>query len=283
MNIFFAYLFYFIASTASPLQRRWLAKTKHTTADNQILFAFHISLIISVLGFGLLLYKPFYILGDYVMLAIMTIVCGISGALSYVFLYGAQKHVEAGVTGVVSNIYTPITIILAFVLLHERLTNIQVFGATLLCVAMIIISKKHKVGKYTFDKYFLSVLLSGIFLGILITAERYLQKTTGFTAGALLSWWATCACLGIATLFTQNKYSYSKKDVAITGVLRFAQNVSWVSLVFVVGNLSVVSAITTFKVVLMFIAGAWLLDEREDLVRKFVGAAIAVVGLLLMI
>ena len=236
-----------------------------------------------MLGFGLLLFEPFRISGDYVMLATATILCGISGALSYVFLYSAQKHVEAGVTSVVSNIYTPVTIILSFVLLNEKLTNTQIFGATLLCIAMVIISGKHKIGKYTFDKYFLCVLLSGIFLGILITAERYLQKTSGFTAGALLSWWATCFCLGVAALFTKNKYSYSKKDVAITGVLRFAQNVSWVSLVFVVGNLSVVSAVTTFKVVLMFIAGAWLLDEREDLPRKFVGAGVAVAGLLLMI
>lgn len=282
MAVFFAYLFYFVASTASPLQRRWLAKTKQSEKDNQILFAFHISIIISILGLGLLFYKPFNLSGDFWLLGIGTLVCGIAGALSYVFSYVAQKHVEAGVTSVISNIYTPITIVLASVLLNERLTNIQILGATLLCVAMVIISKKHRVGKFTFDKYFVTMLLSGVFLGVLITAERYLQKTTGFTAGTLLSWWSTCICLGIAAFFTRDKYVYSKKDVTITGVLRFVQNLSWVSLVFVVDNLSIVSAVTTFKVVIMFVAGAMLLKEREDLSRKLAGAGVAVIGLLLM-
>jgi hypothetical protein len=34
------------------------------------------------------------------------------------------------------------------------------------------------------------MLLSGVFLGILLTAERALQKITGFSAGTMLSWWS---------------------------------------------------------------------------------------------
>lgn len=282
MTQILAYTFYFIAASASPLQRRWLAKTKNIDNVGQTAFAFHVTLVAVVLSLGLLFYEPFHISGNIPLIITLTLVCGIFGSLTAVLGYTAQKHMEAGVTSVVSNMYTPITIVLATVFLNEKLTPIQIVGTIVLFIGMIIVSKKHRVGKFTFDKYFLMMLLSGAFLGVLITAERYLVKTTGFTTGTILSWWSVCFFLGLFTYFSKNKHSYSRKDIAITGVLRFLQNLSWVCLVYVVGNLSFVSAVTTFKVILVFIAGALFLNEREDLPRKIIGSIVAVAGLLLM-
>ena len=126
------------------------------------------------------------------------------------------------------------------------------------------------------------MLLSGVALGVCLTAERALLKMTGFSAGTMLSWWSQCAFLGIAAIATKNKSEYSKKDIFITGGLRFFQSLSWVILLFVVGNLSIVSSITTFKVVVIFIAAAIFLKERDDLPRKILGSVVALVGLLLM-
>lgn len=282
MIIFFSYIFYFIASSISPLQRRWLAKTKNTDNTGQIAFAFYSTVITLILSLGLLLYQPFHVTGDILTVVGITLICGVFGSLTMVLGYTAQKHIEAGVTSVISNMYTPITIVLATIFLSEKLTTLQIFGTVILFVGMIVVSKKHRIGKFTFDKYFLMMLASGIFLGVLITAERYLQKTEGFTTGTLLSWWCTGLFLGLITLFTKNKHTYSKMDITITGSLRFLHNLSWVILVYVVGNLSYVSAITTFKVVIMFITGALFLNEREDLPRKIIGSIIAVAGLLLM-
>jgi len=91
-----------------------------------------------------------------------------------------------------------------------------------------------------------------------------------------------CLFLRIATLIFKSKHIYTKKDILINGGLQFLQNISWIVLVFAVGNLSVVSAVTTFKIVLMFILGLIFLKEREDLLRKIICSLIAVVGLLLM-
>ena len=68
----------------------------------------------------------------------------------------------------------------------------------------------------------------------------------------------------------------------VTGGLRFLQSLSWVILIFMVGNLSIVSSITTFKVVIVFIAAAIFLKERSDLPRKIIGSLVALAGLLLM-
>ena len=98
----------------------------------------------------------------------------------------------------------------------------------------------------------------------------------------MISRWSQCLFLGIAALVSQQKSMYTPKDIAITGTLRFMQSLSWVILIFVVGNLSLVSSITTFKVVVVFIAAALFLGERDDLPRKILGSLIAVAGLLLM-
>jgi drug/metabolite transporter (DMT)-like permease len=166
--------------------------------------------------------------------------------------------------------------------LGEGLEPLQIAGTGLLLFAIVLISKKHRIGTWRFDRYFLLMLSSGIMLGVALTAERALQRATGFTAGTMMSWWAQCLCLGIAAYLAKSPSEYGLKDTMITGVLRFLQSLSWVILLAVVGNLSLVSAVTTFKVVVIFVAAAILLKEREDMHRKILGSVIAVIGLLLM-
>jgi len=282
MIAFLSYIFYFVAASASPLQRRWLATKKNLTNEGQIHFAFQVTIITVILSLLLPFFQPFHIQGNIYYLFGLSLICGLFGSGYFIFSYIAQKHVEAGVSSLVSNIYTPITIVLATVFLNEKLTLIQVLGTVLLLIGMLVVSKKHRIGKFKFDKYFMFMILSGVLLGVSLVAERALMKITGFTAGTMFSWWAQCAFLGLITLITHNKSLYSKKDIIITGTLRFLQSLSWVVLIFVVGNLSLVSAITTFKVVIIFIAGAILLKEKEDLPIKILGSIIALAGLLLM-
>ena len=282
MVIFLAYIFYFIAASASPLQRRWLAVNREADNDGQIDFAFKVVFIVAFLGLIIPFFQPIELTGNYLSIGLLALVCGLFGAGFYVTYFIAQKHVDAGITTLVSNIYTPVTIILASVFLNERLTLMQIIGTLLLLFAIVLISKKHRQGKLRFDKHFLMMFAGGVMLGVLLTAERSLQKITGFTAGTLLSWWSQSIVLGIAVLIMKDKTRHTTKDTLITGVLRFFQSLSWVILIFIVSNLSVVSAVTTFKVVVIFAAAALFLNEREDLPRKIFGSFIAVVGLLLM-
>ncbi|HEV7702096.1 MAG TPA: DMT family transporter [Candidatus Paceibacterota bacterium] len=282
MIIFFSYIFYFIAASASPLQRRWLAKKKDVPSSEQTHFAFHV-ILVSIAGTLFFpFFSPFYFSGSKFYLFFLALVCGLFGAGYSVFNYIAQKHLDAGVTSVVSNIYTPITIVLSSFLIHEGLNYQQILGTILLLVALFVISKKHRISRFRFDKYFLLMLASGAMLGIVLVAERALQKATGFSAGTMLSWWSQCLFLGLATFLVKSRHNYTKKDVISTGALRFFQGLSYVILVYIVGNLSYVSSITTFKVVIIFIAAAIFLREREDLGRKIIGSIIAAIGLLLM-
>lgn len=282
MIAFLSYIFYFIAASASPLQRRWLATHKNIKNEGQIRLAFQVTFVTVILSFILPFFEPFHLVGNIFHLIGLSLICGLFGAGYFISSYTAQKHVEAGVSSLVGNIYTPITIVLATLLLNEKLTLIQILGTALLLIGILVVSKKHRIGRFKFDKYFMLMVLSGLMMGVLLVAERALMKITGFSAGVMLSWWSQCLFLGIATIITHSKSVYSKKDIIITGGLRFLQSLSWVVLIFIVGNLSIVSAITTFKVVIMFIAGAIFLREREDLPIKIIGSIIALAGLLLM-
>jgi len=282
VTVILSYIFYFVAASASPLQRRYLVTKRNADSSEQIHFAFQVAFLMAFLGLLIPFFQPFHLAGNSFHLILFALVCGAFGATYFISNYIAQKHVEAGITNVVVNIYTPVTIVLATFFLNERLSPLQIVGTVLLLAGMVLVSKKHRIGKFKFDKYFMLMVLSGVALGVSLVAERALQKTTGFTAGTLISWWSQCGALGIATLVTRAKSQYSKKDIAVTGVLRFLQSLSWVVLIFVVGNLSIVSAITTFKIVIIFIAAALFLKEREDLPRKTLGSIVALAGLLLM-
>jgi drug/metabolite transporter (DMT)-like permease len=282
MAIILSYLFYFIASSSSSLQRRWLSTSKDKSWKEQTHFAFDVVLVLFLGSFLLPLFSPFYLAGDTSRIVILSLVCGVFGMGYFILNYIAQKHVDAAVTSVVSNIYTPVTIILSSLFLHEGLNGKQIIGTVLLLVALFVISKKHQVSRFRFDKYFWMMLVSGVLLGVLLVAERSLQKTTGLSASTMMSWGSQCLFLGLATLIARSRHTYTKKDVLFTGALKLLQGISYVTLVYVVGNLSLVSSITTFKVVIVFIAAVFFLKEKDHLKRKIFGSIIALIGLLLM-
>ncbi len=282
MIIFLSYLYYFIASSVSSLQIRWLTKKKDLESSEQVLFTFQIIFILFLGSLTFPFFSRFYLAGNYFHLFLLSVTCGIFGVGANLFSIIAQKHLEAGVTTLVNNIYTPITIILSSVLLHEGLTLTQIFGTILLLFAVVIVSKQHRIGRFSFDKYFMLMLVSGITLGFLLVAERALQKTTGFSAGIMMSWGSQAFFLGLVALFTKSKRTYTKVEVISTGIIKFFSATSWVTLVYVVGNLSLVSSITTFKVIIVFISAAIFLNEREDMPRKIFGSILAVIGLILM-
>jgi drug/metabolite transporter (DMT)-like permease len=278
----FAYLFYFIATTTTALQRRWLATNRDGENLGQTDFAFKVMVVVALFGSLLPLIEPFHIEGNAFKLISLSLICGISGAGFLVLLYAAQKHVDAGVTVLVNNIYTPITIVLASIMLGEGLSPKQIAGTVLLLFSIALISKKHRISRFQFDKYFLMVVASGVLLGVLLIAERALQKTSGFSAGTLMSWWSQSLVLGVASFMRKKPTKHTITDTITTGSLRAFAAISWVLLVYTENNLSIASATSTFKIVVIFVAAAVFLKEREDLPRKIVGSLIAVGGLILM-
>ncbi len=282
MNNVIAYIFYFIASSIPVLWRKNLMNKKVTTPLGQVNFAFKNMLIIASIGLLLPLFSPFFITGNHLHLILLSIVSGVAGMGYWVLSLISIRHIEAGDTNLLINIYTPVTIFLAFMFLDEKLTMMQLLGTSILLFSMFIISGKYRKGIFKFNKHFLLMIASGIMLGFVLVAERALQKMTGFSAGTIFSWWSQVLFLSIVVFFTKSKNEYSKKEIISSGLISSLGSLSYVILVTIVGNLSLVSAMTTFKVVIVFILAAIFLRERDELPRKIIGSAVAVIGLFLM-
>jgi drug/metabolite transporter (DMT)-like permease len=282
MTVILSYIFYFVASTSSSLQMRWLTKKRDLESSEQILFTFQIIFILFLGSLTFPLFSPFHLTGNYLHLFLLALVCGVCGIGANLFSIISQKHLEVGVSTLVMNIYTPVSIILSSFLLHEGLTSIQILGTVLLLFAVVLVSQKHRVGRFSFDRYFLLTILGGVSLGFLIVAERALMKATGFSAGVIISWGFQTLCLGIVALFAQKRHRYTNVDVISMGLVRFLSATSWVTMVYVLSNVSLAASISTFKVVTVVITAAIFLHEREDMPRKVLGSIIAVLGLLLM-
>lgn len=277
-----AYLAYFAAATLSPLQRRWIALKREPEGLGQIDFAFRVSIVVAMFSLMIPMFVPLELHGSYAKLAILACITGVTGAGYAIASFTAQRYVEAGVTALIGNISAPVTIILATIFLGESLDLPQIIGAGLLIVGVVIVSKKHYAKRFSFDGPFMLMLFGSLCMGIALTSERALQIQTGLSAATILSWWSQAACLGAAALVAGRKSSYTPRDVAITGILRASVGVSWVTVLFLVANLSIVASITTFKVITIFAISALLLGEHDDMHRKVVGSIIATAGLLLM-
>lgn len=282
MAIALAYLFYFVASISSNIQRRHIAK-RRATDTGQIDFAFRVMALTFVLSAVLIFFNSPRLDQSWLVLVLLALACGVFGTVSLSCQYIAQRHVEAGVTNLLSNLYVPVAILLASIILHEGLKPLELVGAAILLGSVILASRKHRLSRWRFDKYFWLMAFNGIALAFVLTAERSLIKENGLTAGTWISWGAQSICLGLVALAVGSKSQYDLKETAVTGGLRFLQQLSWVVLVTIVANLSLTSAVSSFRIVLVFIAGAIFLHEREDLRRKIIGSLLATLGLLLTI
>ena len=284
MTTVLAYLFYFVFATWSPLQRRVLA-TK--TNYNPILIAQKTSLVkilIATVVFVLIPSKGSFVFSE--QLWILLILSCLFSVIHFVLIYATQKHIDATKTTIIVNIYTPVSILLATIFLGESLALKQIFGTLLLLLAVVIISINKIDNKFLkIDKYVLRMLIVGITLGIVLVIERQLMKITGNWNGVFLSWFASFVGLSIVAPLVSKYFAGtrpSNKDVIVTAGLNFLQQASWPILVVAVGNFSVVSSVTTFKIVVVFVASYLFLQEKDHLRRKIAGSILALIGLLLM-
>lgn len=281
MTAILAYIFFFVAATASPLQRRHQSKV---TKTDPIILAAWTQAFVWVLGLSLLYRADTSSFEWSWHLAFLSLGLLISSPLFFYLSYKSQKHVDATQSIILSNIYTPVAIALALLFLGDALTKTQIIGAIILFFAMILISIERVGNKsFAFSKHSFEMLTSGIFLGIVLFLEKATMDLVGNRVGIVFSW--TAQIIGLFALVYAIRGIHklpTKREILVSGSLRYAQQLSWVTLLIVVGNLALVSAVTTFKIVFIFLGAFIFLKERDHLARKFLGVAIAIIGLLLM-
>lgn len=111
MLLAICYLFYFAAAIISPLQRRRLSLASHGSGYAPA-FAFRVSIVVACLGMVLPLFVAPEFKGESLKLFLLTLTCGVFGAVSISSQYWAQKHVEAGLTALAGSVLALVGLLL---------------------------------------------------------------------------------------------------------------------------------------------------------------------------
>ena len=284
MNWQLVLILYFIISTASTLQRRLYAKqTKVSPA--LVSFVSH-TLFVFPLGILYVLLSGENLEIPNITIILWSVLAAFLQAIFNVLSFKSQKEVDATQYTIIANIYTPITVIVSALLIHEGLTTLQYIGMAFLVIGAIVVSAKGFTTKtFRFDSYTLLATLSGVALGFALVAERSAIKLGGLAVYFLVGW-GIQALIQFLIAWPERQQLKSlpgkeMKQIALMGILRFGQLFTFLVATKLAGNLALLSSLTTFKVVLVFVASFYILKEKDHLWRKVIGCILATVGLLL--
>ena len=89
MFVLAAYLFYFLAASVSPVQRRWLAV--HKDGGDQIAFSFQVMFCTATLGLILPLFVSPEFSGSALKIFLLALTAGTTGGCFFISNYTAQK------------------------------------------------------------------------------------------------------------------------------------------------------------------------------------------------
>ena len=97
----------------------------------------------SLASFAVTLAFIFYLrpsMPDFNGFSIAAVIAGLAGSLGYVFFVKALEHGEASIVLPLTALYPAVTIVLAVLFLHEKISIHQLIGILLAAVAVVLLS-----------------------------------------------------------------------------------------------------------------------------------------------
>lgn len=274
---------YFIANTAGRLLIRvFTQKTKLDPYSASLAIMAPTYLI--GLTYGLTQQEQPLLQGFTPMLAGLVLLVGIMQVLSGKISMITQKHIEAAPYVVIRALSVPTSVLISTLLLDESLTLIQLVGMISILTGVSIVSTGGKMPHIKhLGRYEALTLLNSIFLGAYVIFSRYtIEQTSLPTMMVLFSGIEIIPLL--LTIARRPLMKPSKLDLKLSiGMgMSFAIHIVtfWLA-VDLVDNVALVSSLSAFRIVTIFIGSYLVLKEKDNPKQKVVGSVLATVGLLL--
>jgi drug/metabolite transporter (DMT)-like permease len=187
--------------------------------------------------------------------------------------------------------YEIITIVLGWILLGERLTTFEIYGAVLLIAAALLAvqaPKSHSVQSLSRHKRaVILALLSAVAMGIGLIAEKaalgHMDRGAYFIFGYGTQ---TIALVILASRDIRRRSlrhigAYEWKRSAIMGSLSAVVGFFYIIGITKSNNISLITSLTAFILPLIAIASYLFLHEKEDLKLLWSGTALGCLGLII--
>jgi drug/metabolite transporter (DMT)-like permease len=218
---------------------------------------------------------------------------GLAFALGNVFLYKTLAYFDAAIASITGMVSVLFIVAGAWLFLAEKLTLLQVAGASLLIAAIAYgvlathVPKKRSARRVMFLGTTFAIL-SGLTTAAGLTNEKSLLGHVDLPTYILFGIGAQCLMSLLLGIIMQRRKLYILREPRVlgwswaSGILRGLGGVCTVLAEVKSNNVAIVGVVTNFRLIIVIFLGAWLLKERNHIYRKLTAAAAAIAGLTIM-
>jgi len=218
---------------------------------------------------------------------------GIAFSLMNVMIFYSMVYLEAAIGSIIGTVSAIFTVFGASLILHENLNHLQILGTWLLLISVVygMLSTRHAKNRQVHRNLAIGVLLSlvaSVFYALASLNEKSLLNQISPGTYVLYGWGTqTVAAICLALLVQPKQLKVLlKPNVAgwtvVLGVLRAISGYSFIQSLVKSNNVGLMTVVANFKLILIILLGAWLLQERNKMKQKFIAAAGASVALAML-
>jgi len=222
------------------------------------------------------------------------IIAGVCFAVANTLGYVVLQYVDAAIGSLLATFNIITAVICATLIINEGLTPRQLVGGFVIVSSMYLVLSL-RFSEYRHNRLWLGLFISlvaSLFYGVATTSEKYLLDHVNLQTYLTFGWGfqfvgmlAVSLALGktvradFGLLKSKNFWRWATPACA----LRITGGFIFITSLKLANNLSIISALTGFRVLLAAIFAAYLLSEREFLARKYEAAILAVCGIAIML
>jgi transporter family protein len=220
-------------------------------------------------------------------LTINLIIMTLFYSLGNLFIFKAFKIAEASEVSIILASSTVWTVIAALFILGENITSNKIIGVIFVVLGIVAINSSKT--KWKINKGHIFALLGALLIGIAFVNDAFIlnhfQNASSYTLIAF-------ALPAIITLFYSPKsikkipFYFNKKILFKLLICSFFYALSTITIYEAYkrgGEASIISPISQTSIIFTVIFGYFFLKERDKLLNKIIGTALAFIGILFLI
>lgn len=276
LNLVFAAGFGLVQRSVS---RQFISHSRVAVAFMYAVFVSPIGIIYGLLNYNISFNFPFFIW-------IPLVIGGILFGLANVTAYRSNAHIDAAQFAVLNNLLGVFTVIIAAIFLSEKMSPSQLLGVAIVIAAAALVSVKRTTSRtFEISGWTLLAMTSALIAAMAITLEKYMLGYMNVGTYMIIGWgFQTIASMTIAIGEWHTLKDFDRTGLiklSSLGIFRSLQGVTFV-IAISQANVGLLTSITSYQAVLIFIGGLIFLHERAHIIVRLFGSILATIGLLLI-